>query len=320
MPEIIGKQTNKLDSYLQPKPSRKFSMEKQKSFWGWIFVLPSLIFFAIFSFYPMGNALYMSFTKKDLLSLNPPQLIGIKNYSYLLNSPDFWNSVKDTALFTLGAFLPLLLCSLIIAALIMSRDKFRKLFQLAFYSPAVLSSVVVAVIWLLIFDPRGLANQGINLLMQTPGVDHNWLASDNMLRLSTIIVYVWKYIGYFTIIFVTGMGGIPASLYEAAIIDGADRWQSFWRITLPLIKPTTVLVSIMAMIQCLKTFSTQYLFTTSGSPTGPINVITLNIYNTAIKDHRIGRASAMSIILFAVMLFLTWLQFKVSKSDQVTYS
>ncbi len=320
MSTILGKKGNRTNRALPLKPGRRFSLEKEKARWGWIFVLPSLICFSVFSFYPMGNALYMSFTQKDLLSLNSPRLIGLKNYLYLLNSPEFWNSMKATALFALGSFLPLLLLSLLLAALIMSRNKFRKLFQLAFYSPAVLSSVVVAVIWLLIFDPRGLANQGLNFLMQTPGVDHKWLASDNMLRLSTIILYIWKYIGYFTIIFVTGMGAIPTSLYEAATIDGANRWQSFGRITLPLLKPTTVLVSVMAMIQCLKTFSTQYLFTTSGAPTSPINVITLNIYNTAIKDHRIGRASAMSIILFALMLFLTWLQFKVSKSDQVTYS
>lgn len=298
----------------------RFSMEKQKARWGWIFVLPSLLFFTVFSFYPMGNALYMSFTKKDLLSLAAPKLIGLQNYLYLLNSPDFWNSMKNTALFTVGAFIPLLVTSLILAVLIMSLAKFRRFFQLALYSPAVLSSVVVALIWLLIFDPRGLANQSLNLVMQTPGVDHKWLASDYMLRLSTIIVYIWKYIGYFTIIFVTGIGGIPGTLHEAALIDGANRWQTFWRITFPLIKPTTVLVSIMAMIQCLKTFSTQYLFTTSGAPTAPINVITLNIYNTAIRDHRIGRASAMSIILFIIMLFLTWLQFRTSKSDQVNYS
>lgn len=320
MSAVLDKGKNSSDSGLPLEPSRRYSLERQKSLWGWLFVLPSLICFAVFSFYPMGNALYMSFTRKDLLSLAPPQWIAVKNYTYLFTSVEFWNSMKNTAIFTIGGFLPLLLLSLFLAALVMSQNKFRKFFQLAFYSPAVLSSVVVAVIWLLIFDPRGLANQGINFLMQAPGVDHKWLASDNMLRLSTIILYVWKYIGYFTIIFVTGMGAIPTSLYEAVTIDGANRWQSFFWITLPLLKPTTVLVSVMAMIQCLKTFSTQYLFTTSGAPTGPINVITLNIYNTAIKDHRIGRASAMSIILFAVMLFLTWLQFKFSKSDQVTYS
>jgi multiple sugar transport system permease protein len=305
---------------VNPKKNNGFSMEKQKARWGWIFVLPALIIFSVFSFYPMVNALYMSLMKKDLLSLAPPRFIGLHNYEYLFNSPDFWNSVRATAVFTLGTFVPLLVISLALAAFIMSLQKFQKFFQMAFYSPAVLSSVVTATIWLLIFNPRGLANQGADFLLHTPGVDYKWLANDVMLQLATIVVYFWKYVGYFTIVFITGMGGVPVSLHEAAKIDGANRWQTFWSITFPLIKPTTVLVSIMAMLQCLKTFSTQYLFTTSGAPTQPINVITLNIYNMAIRDHRIGRASAMSIMLFVIMFVFTWVQFKVFKSEKVTYS
>lgn len=304
----------------KPKKSQSFSIEKQKARWGWIFVLPALIVFATFSFYPIVNAFYMSLMKKDLLSLAPPKFIGLDNYVYLFGSPEFWNSLRATTVFTLGTFLPLLVFSLILAVCIMSIKKCRKFFQMALYSPAVLSSVVTATIWLLIFNPRGLANQGVNLLLNTPGIDHKWLANGQMLQLSTIFVYFWKYVGYFTIVFLTGMSGVSVSLYEAARIDGASRWQTFWKITLPLIKPTTVLVSIMTMLQCLKTFSTQYLFTTSGAPTQPINVITLNIYNTAIRDHRIGRASAMSIILFLIMIIFTWLQFKTSKSDKVSYS
>jgi len=273
-----------------------------------------LAFFAVFSFYPIVNALYTSLFRKRLLSLRPPTFIGLENYEYLLKSPDFWNSIKATLIFTIGTFIQILVFSLLLASFIMSRKRFQKFFQMAFYSPAVLSSVVAAAIWLLILDPRGLANTGANFLLGTKGIDYKWLASANMVRFSTILVYFWKYIGYFTIIYITGLASIPQSLHEAAMIDGANGWKDFWHITIPLLKPTTVLVSIMSMLQCLKTFSTQYLFTQSGAPLEPINVITLNIYNTAIRDHNIGRASAMSIILFIIMLFFTWLQFKASRS------
>ena len=292
----------------------KKGIEHKKARWGWFFVLPSLAFFAVFSFYPIVNALYTSLFRKRLLSLRPPTFIGLENYEYLLKSPDFWNSIKATLIFTIGTFIPILVFSLLLASFIMSRKRFQKFFQMAFYSPAVLSSVVAAAIWLLILDPRGLANTGANFLLGTKGIDYKWLASANMVRFSTILVYFWKYIGYFTIIYITGLASIPQSLHEAAMIDGANGWKDFWHITIPLLKPTTVLVSIMSMLQCLKTFSTQYLFTQSGAPLEPINVITLNIYNTAIRDHNIGRASAMSIILFIIMLFFTWLQFKASKS------
>lgn len=289
-------------------------IEHKKARWGWFFVLPSLAFFAVFSFYPIINAFYTSLFRKRLLDLRPPTFIGFSNYEYLLKSPDFWNSVKATFIFTLGTFIPIVIFSLLLAVFIMSRRRFHKFFQMAYYSPAVLSSVVAAAIWLLIFDPRGLANTTMNTLLGTVGKDYKWLATAGMVRLSTILVYFWKYIGYFTIIFITGLASVPQSLHEAARIDGADGWKDFWHITLPLLKPTTVLVSIMSMLQCLKTFSTQYLFTQSGAPTEPINVITLNIYNTAIRDHNIGRASAMSILLFGLMLFFTWLQFRVSRS------
>lgn len=297
----------------------KGGIEHKKNRWGWVFIFPSLVFFAFFSFYPILNALYTSLFKKKLLSLKPPRFIGLDNYIYLLQSPDFWNSIRATMVFTLGTFIPMVIFSLIFAQFIVSRKRFQKFFQMAYYSPAVLSSVVVAAIWLLIFDPRGLSNQLVNFIMNTPGIDHKWLANASMVQISTMLVYFWKYVGYFTIIFVVGLTSIPKSIYEAARIDGVNSWTGFWYITLPLLKPTTILVSIMAMLQCLKTFSTQYLFTQGGAPIGPINVVTLNLYNTAIRDHRIGLASAMSIILFVIMLLFTWLQFKAARSDEISY-
>ena len=294
-------------------------IEHKKARWGWVFILPSLGFFALFNFYPIFNALYTSLFRKKLLSLKPPKFIGFDNYIYLFNSPDFWNSIRATVVFTIGTFIPMVIFSLILANFIISRKRFQKFFQMAYYSPAVLSSVVVAAIWLLIFDPRGLSNQLVNFILSTPGIDHKWLANSAMVQISTMLVYFWKYVGYFTIIFLVGLASIPQSIHEAAKIDGVNAWTGFWHITFPLLKPTTILVSIMSMLQCLKTFSTQYLFTQGGAPTEPINVITLNLYHTAIRDHRIGQASAMSIILFCIMLFFTWLQFKGSRSDEVSY-
>jgi multiple sugar transport system permease protein len=185
--------------------------------------------------------------------------------------------------------------------------------------PAVLSSVVAASIWMILFDPRGLVNQVSNMVLFTQGVDYQWLTSDNMLQVSTMIVYFWKYIGYFVILFITGLASIPPTLYEAATVDGSTKWHTFFHITLPLLKPTIVLVSIMAMLQCLKTFSTQYMFVQNGAARQPIDVITMNIYNTGIRNGKLGRASAMSIILFLIMLLLTYLQFKLSKTDDVEY-
>ncbi|MBN1242007.1 MAG: sugar ABC transporter permease [Spirochaetales bacterium] len=291
-------------------------MEGKRARWGWVFVAPGLLFFSLFSWYPIVNAFVTSFTNRKLISLKAPKFVGLQNYVRVLSSEDFWNSARATAVFAVGAFVPLLLLSLLFAALIVSLRGWKRPAQMALYSPAVLSSVVAALIWLVVFDPRGLANQGLNALFGTPGVDRRWLADATMAQVSTIVVYVWKYVGYFTILFVTGMGKIPDAVNEAALIDGAGPFRRFFSITLPLIRPTTVLVSVMILIQCMKTFSTQYLFVQSGAPTGPIEVMTLAIYNTAMRDLAIGRASAMSMLLFAVMLLLSWLQLRASRGGE----
>jgi multiple sugar transport system permease protein len=294
-------------------------VKKQQDRWGFLFAVPALVFFSVFSFYPILSALWTGFTNKQALSLERPKFIGLGNYVYLLQSADFWNSMRATAVFTLGTFAALVLLSLLLSSFVSGLHRGKKFFQLAYYSPAVLSSVVAATIWLLIFDPRGLANQTVNLLMNTPGVDHDWFINPFMEQLSTMLVYFWKYIGYFVIICIAGMASIPPSIYEATHLDGATKWQTYWRITFPLLRPTVLLVSIMSMIQCLRTFSVQYLFTLGGAPLNAINVITLNIYHTGIRFYRIGRASAMSIILLVIMVALTWLQFRGSRSDEVTY-
>ena len=298
---------------------KKASFEQKKARWGWYFSMPGLLFFALFSFYPIINAVLTSLYNKKLLSLKKPTFVGLSNYIKILSSPDFWNSMKATAIFTLGCFIPLVVVCLLLAVFISTRDRGKRGLQMILYSPAVLSSVVIALIWMILLDPRGLMNQFMNKLLSTSGVDFKWMSDSKMVRFSTILIYFWKYVGYFTILYITGIGKIPNSVYEAATIDGASRFQQFWRITLPLLKPTIVMVSIMAMIQCIKTFSTQYMFTQSGAPLAPINVITLNIYNTAMRDLAISRASVMSIILFLIMLALTCIQFKFSKSDDVSY-
>ncbi|MGP1419671.1 MAG: carbohydrate ABC transporter permease [Sphaerochaetaceae bacterium] len=307
------------------KQFRKYSIEKQQARWGFAFTVPCLLFFAVFSFYPIINAFITSLTNRKAIGRSW-NFIGLENYVYLFTKSNggfsLGNSLKATAIFTLGCFVPMVVVSLILAVLIMQLRKpsQKKLFELAFYTPAVLSSVVAATIWMIMFQPTGLINQLSNRLMQTSGYDYQWLTNDSMLRASTIIVYFWKYIGYFAILFITGLASIPPTIYEAAIVDGSSKWHTFWHITLPLLKPTIVLVSIMAMLQCLKTFSTQYMFFRGGTAREPIDVITMNIYFTGVSNGYLGRACAMSIILFFIMLLFTYLQFSFQKGgDDVEY-
>jgi len=285
------------------------SIEKKKALWGWLFVTPAVLLFLLFSLYPMVDAFRNTFYNVRLLSLVKPRFIGLQNYVQVLTSAGFLNSMKATVIFTLEAFIPLTLFSLVFGLIITTRKKGHTGLQLMIYAPAVFSSVVAALVWMLLFDPRGLINSMVNFAMRTPGVDHHWLTNTAMLRLS-----IWNHIGYFSIIFVTGIAKIPQSALEAAIIDGAGAFQTIWRIIMPLLQPTTVMVSIVAMLNCLRSFSTQYLFAQRGIPLEPINVVTLNIYNTAIKNLNISRACVMSVVLFLIMMSLTVVRLRSSES------
>ena len=283
-----------------------------------------MVFFAIFAFYPIISAFITSLTNRKAISRNY-SFVGLENYIYIFTKGNggysLLNSLRATLEFTIGTFIPMVVVSLFVAVLLSQLRKpgHSKFYELCFYTPAVLSSVVAATIWMILFQPTGLVNQMSNFLMMTSGRDYQWLTSNTMLQISTMIVYFWKYIGYFTILFITGLASIPSTLYEAALVDGSSRWHSFWHITLPLLKPTVVLVSIMAMLQCLKTFSTQYMFVQGGTARAPIDVITMNIYFTGVNNGYLGRASAMSIVLFLIMLVYTALQFKFQSGDDVDY-
>lgn len=304
--------------------AKKYSIEKQQAKWGFLFTVPCLVFFAIFSFYPIVSAFLTSLTNRQAIA-RTSKFVGLGNYIYLFTKDNggfsLMNSMRATILFTFGTFVPMVVISLVIAVMLMQLRKSSQkgFFQISYYMPAVLSSVVAAAIWMILFDPRGLVNQMSNKLLLTSGKDFRWLTDNTMLQISTMIVYFWKYIGYFVILFITGLASIPPTIYEAAAVDGSTKWHTFFHITLPLLKPTIVLVSIMAMLQCLKTFSTQYMFVQGGAARTPIDVITMNIYFTGIRNGQLGRASAMSIILFFIMLILTYLQFNFSKTDDVEY-
>ena len=304
--------------------TKKYSIEKRQARWGFAFTIPCLVFFAVFAFYPIISAFITSLTNRKAISRNY-SFVGLENYIYIFTKGNggysLLNSLRATLVFTIGTFIPMVVVSLFVAVLISQRRQpgHSKFYELCFYTPAVLSSVVAATIWMILFQPTGLVNQFSNYLMRTSGRDYQWLTSNNMLQVSTMIVYFWKYIGYFTILFITGLASIPSTLYEAALVAGSSRWHSFWHITLPLLKPTVVLVSIMAMLQCLKTFSTQYMFVQGGTARAPIDVITMNIYFTGVNNGYLGRASAMSIVLFLIMLVFTALQFKFQSGDDVDY-
>ena len=285
----------------------------QKKLVGFLFVLPGLIFFVVFFFYPVVNAIYISFTKWNLFT--PKQFVGLGNFGELFQDSDFLQSFKVTGYFSLGTCLLLWITSLSLALLINSNLKLTKLFQTFYFIPSVLSLTVVAIVWSYMYRRLGLINMFLKAVFNISSVP--WLASSNYALLSIVIMMVWCWIGYYMIIFLAGLRAIPFTLYEVAKIDGANWWQTLIRITLPLLKPTFLFISIISVMACLQAFA-PFLLMTSGGPGSSTKVITLKIYEDAFFRLRMGRAAAESMILFLIMLVFSLIQIRVFKSE-VTY-
>lgn len=180
----------------------------------------------------------------------------------------------------------------------------------AYFIPVVTSSVAVALVWTWLYNPSyGLINSVLmSLGIEGPG----WLSDMKWALPSIVIMTVWQGVGYNMILFLAGLQGVPSQLHEAAKMDGAGSWQRFWRITIPMISPTTFFVVIMLLIGSMQVFSEPYMMT-RGGPADATNVLVLHIYNTAFQFFRMGEASAISFILFVIILIVTLIQFKFSK-------
>lgn len=285
----------------------------QRKLVGFLFVLPGLVFFMIFFFYPVINAIYISFTRWNLFT--PKQFVGLGNFVELFQDPDFLQSFKVTGYFSVGTCLLLWITSLSLALLINSNLKFTKLFQIFYFVPSILSLTVVTIVWSYMYRRLGLINMSLKAVFDISSIP--WISSSNYALLSIIIMMVWCWTGYYMIIFLAGLRGIPFTLYEAAKIDGANWWHTLIRITFPLLKPTFLFISIVSVMACLQAFA-PFLLMTSGGPGSSTRVMTLKIYGDAFFRLRMGRAAAESMILFLIMFIFSLIQIRVFKSE-VTY-
>lgn len=295
---------------IKRKPKLHFGLKARYSFWGYLFLIPTLVILLIFRIIPMIEAAYYSFTSYDLFS--PPRFIGFKNYIDLLGDPVFLQSARVSALYVVGSVIPVWIISLALAKLILSVARFRGLFRGIIFMPVIMSMVVVAVLWrFLYFFPSGM----VNTLLGFVGIKPlPWLTTPNMALLSIILIAIWRASPYFMVIFTAGLQAIPETYYEAGKIDGTNAWTEFWYITLPLLKPTILLVVVMSVIVALKVFAVPQIMT-NGGPAGGTNVVPLQIYKTGFEFFKMGKASAMSMFLFMVMMVFSIFQIRLFSSD-----
>jgi multiple sugar transport system permease protein len=286
--------------------ARRFmSLQRRQSLVGIGFVLPAVVFFAIFNFYAIGYALYLSFTSWDLLT--PPRWIGFANYTALLSEPNFLSSLGITLRYTIETAIPLVLLSLGLALLLNQRVRFSGLYQVIYFVPVVIPAVVAAIIWGLLFRPSGVVNNAVGVI----GVDPlPWLASAEYALHAIVIVSVWGGFGYATLILLAGLQSIPPEYGEAAAIDGASRWRIVQDITLPLLAPRLLFVTATSVAALLTSFVVPFVMT-NGGPGTATRVLPLLIYQTGFQFLHAGQASAMAFILLLITLVFTALQFRL---------
>jgi multiple sugar transport system permease protein len=273
---------------------------------AWLAILPALLFFAVFVGFPVGYSFWLSFHEWNMMAATPTW-IGPENYTALASDRDFLRSLVQTALFTVGITACILVLSLGMALLLDEKLRWIRLYRTIFYLPAVTSLVAIGIVWVWMFDPQfGLINQALRGV----GVEGPlWLADTRLALVCLVITAAWRNVGYFATVFLAGLQGIDAMYYESARIDGAGRWASFRYVTLPLLKPTIVFVVVLSVILSFQVFALVYVMT-SGGPAGSTSVLVFYLYQQAFTYFRMGYASAIGFVLFAIIFALTVLQFK----------
>ena len=273
--------------------------------WGLVFVLPAVGFFATFSIFPMLFGLYLSFTDYDLL--NPPLWVGLDNFANLVSDPLFRKALANTLMFVAGATVPVWVLSLLAALLFDQAFRGRDILKATFFLPVLPPVVVVAIIWRVLLHPNGVMTWLVG--GQWGLTEIRWLADAVLAPLSMIAVHDWAAIPFFMVIWLAGLAGVPAEQREAASLDGAGPVRTFWHIELPHLRSTAVLVAALSSINAFQTFALQYVL--PNDPGGPANstlVLGLLVLKYGFQYFRMGDAAAVSMVMFAMILAVTMVQ------------
>lgn len=277
---------------------------KDKQLSGLLFVLPALVGTFIFIIIPIFCSFALSFADWDLL--NDITFVGLDNYKSVLSEPEFLQILINTFVYAISTTVFAVIIPLIIASILNTKIRGAEAFKTIYFLPFITPAVVIAIVWAWIFDPNiGLVNNLLN-------THYSWLYSTKLAMPVLIFISVWKLIGYNVVLFLTGFSTINQDVYEAAKIDGANSKQTFFKITVPLLKPTIYFVTTVTAISSFQIFDLIYVMT-QGGPAGSTDVIVYSIYKYAFEYFDIGKSCALAYILFVIILVLALVQRKFQK-------
>ena len=291
---------------------RGFSRDARNNLTAYSFIAPNFIGFCIFTLIPMVFAIGLSFCNWD--GQHAIEFVGLKNFLDLAGDKTFKTAFVNTIVYCAGTVPLTLVCSLGLALLLNQNVKLRNFFRTVSFFPYVASLVAVAAVWNMIFSP---SMGPVNMLLSSLGVENlpRWAAGKDTAMITVILFSVWKNMGYYMVIYLAGLQGTNPVLVEAAELDGASKWHVFWHVTLPQLRPTTFFVTITLTIASFKVYDQMYMITQGGPGDATITLV-YDIYNIAfVNTPKYGYASAVAMVLFALVLAITLFQFRNSSNN-----
>ena len=287
------------------------SLRQRENRNGWLFVAPATVHLALFAILPIGFTLYLSLFRWKLYEPSKTYL-GLRNYIYSFHDAAFLNALSNSLKYALVAVPSGIVVALAIAILLNQKMRLSSFFRTIYYLPAISSGVAISMIWIYIFLPEtGL----INTMMGAVGFKSvDFLGKSETALWALAFMSIWIGLGPKVVLFMAGLIGVPQTLYEAAMLDGANGWQSFWRITLPMLVPTSLFVVVTSTISAIQVFTPVYMMT-KGGPEDSTDVVGYHIYNEAWTSFNTGLASAKSFILFVLIALIAIIQFRMTRKQ-----
>jgi multiple sugar transport system permease protein len=282
---------------------------------GLLFLAPEFLGIVLLGIFPLVFTLYLSFTEWNLVSgIQGIKFVGLENFIRLFQDDKFMLALKNNMLYTFFTVPVSMILALLLSVVIHSKVFGKDYFKVVFFIPYISTQVAVAAIWAALFNPSfGPINQFlISIGIEDPP---RWLGSTDTVMAAIIIIAIWHSVGYIVIIYIAGLSNINNDVYEAADIDGASFWQKFYKITVPLLAPTTFFLAITQMMSSFKVFDL-VAFLTSGGPNHSSNVIVYYIYEQSFRNFRMGYGSAISWILFLIVAALTLIMWKFQNKKE----
>jgi multiple sugar transport system permease protein len=292
-------------------PSKLLNKVRPETVEAWMLLTPALMLLGLFVLYPIAYLGYLSLTTGSF-TREGTTWVGIRNYLRLSLDPDFWQVLGNTLYFTIATVIPSLVLPLGLAVLLNRSMQLRGILRTAYFIPSITSLVAVGLGFRWLFQTDGPINHILSALGLEP---IPWLSSSLWAMPVLIVLSVWKQIGFNMVVFLAGLQTIPTSRYEAAELDGAGAWATFWHITLPGLRPTLIFATTTTVIFTLRSFEQPYVMT-GGGPLNSTNLLVFYLYNQAFAQFDFGYAAAITTVLLAVTLVLVYVQLRTSDPDQ----